>query len=227
MIKNSNYRNLKYPVIFCTVVFVICLIVRVIEYFFIHTDQTILAENFIHKLLGILVLLAALKILKNSLSDIGFVKTDIFKNIGKGLLLGFSFFLISYIVELLIVLTQSGNVQLQCYVSGFSLTGEQVKQTGFAFILLCVVFNVINVIMEEGIFRGMFIYTLNRKMSFMSANIVAALLFGVWHWVMPMRDYLHGNSTIGNLFVMGIGYIILSGMMSLKWGMLYKMSGSL
>lgn len=92
MIKNSNYRNLKYPVIFCTVVFVICLIVRVIEYFFIHTDQTILAENFIHKLLGILVLLAALKILKNSLSDIGFVKTDIFKNIGKGLLLGFSFF---------------------------------------------------------------------------------------------------------------------------------------
>ena len=52
-------------------------------------------------------------------------------------------------------------------------------------------------------------------------------LFGIWHWVMPMRDYLEGNSTLGNLLVMGIGYIILSGIMSIKWSMLYRLTGSL
>ena len=30
-----------------------------------------------------------------------------------------------------------------------------------------------------------------------------------------------------NLLVMGIGYVILAGIMSIKWGLLYKMSGCL
>ena len=42
-----------------------------------------------------------------------------------------------------------------------------------------------------------------------------------------MRDYIQGNSSLGNLLVMGIGYIILSGIMSIKWSALYKMTGSL
>ena len=44
---------------------------------------------------------------------------------------------------------------------------------------------------------------------------------------MPMRDYIEGNSSLGNLLVMGIGYIILSGIMSIKWSLLYKLTGSL
>lgn len=44
---------------------------------------------------------------------------------------------------------------------------------------------------------------------------------------MPMRDYIEGNSSLGNLLVMGIGYIILPGVMSIKWSVLYKMTGSL
>ena len=95
------------------------------------------------------------------------------------------------------------------------------------FILLCISFNLINVWMEEGIFRGLFPAILEKRLSFNIAMFFSALLFGVWHWVMPMRDFIEGNSSIGNLLVMGIGYIILSGIMSIKWSLLYRLTGSL
>ena len=44
---------------------------------------------------------------------------------------------------------------------------------------------------------------------------------------MPLRDYLQGESSLVNLIVMGVGYVILAGMMSIKWSLLYKMTGSL
>ncbi|MFQ9891220.1 MAG: hypothetical protein ACLRWM_15175 [Streptococcus sp.] len=42
-----------------------------------------------------------------------------------------------------------------------------------------------------------------------------------------LRDYLQGEASLLNLIVMGIGYVILAGMMSIKWSLLYKMTGSL
>ena len=95
------------------------------------------------------------------------------------------------------------------------------------FILLCIGFNIINVWMEEGVFRGLFSSLLEDRMSFIGATIFIALLFGIWHWVMPLRDYLEGRSSIGNLLIMGIGYIVLAGIMSIKWSILYKITGSL
>ena len=44
---------------------------------------------------------------------------------------------------------------------------------------------------------------------------------------MPFRDFLQGESSLTNLIAMGIGYVILAGMMSIKWSLLYKMTGSL
>ena len=115
---------------------------------------------------------------------------------------------------------------LDFYVSGFSLNGEMAQQTGIEFVLLCIIFNIINVWMEEGIFRGFFTKLLE-DIPYNKSILLIAFLFGIWHWVMPFRDYLEGNSTIANLLVMGIGYIVLSGIMSLKWSLLYKMTGSI
>ena len=44
---------------------------------------------------------------------------------------------------------------------------------------------------------------------------------------MPLRDYLQGESSLLSLIVMGFGYVILAGMMSIKWSLLYKMTDSL
>ena len=110
--------------------------------------------------------------------------------------------------------------------SGFSLTNEKVSQAGILLILSSVLFNLINVWMEEGIFRGLFTKILE-GLSYRKSLFFIAFLFGIWHLVMPLRDYLQGESSLLNLITMGIGYVILAGMMSIKWSLLYKMTGSL
>ncbi|MET3751750.1 membrane protease YdiL (CAAX protease family) [Blautia caecimuris] len=44
---------------------------------------------------------------------------------------------------------------------------------------------------------------------------------------MPFRDYIEGKSSLSTLLIMGIGYIVLVGIMSIKWSLLYKLTGSL
>lgn len=59
----------------CVLIFLICCIARVVEYFGIRTDETILAENFIHKVFGIIILVVMLVLSKLSWDSIGFTKT--------------------------------------------------------------------------------------------------------------------------------------------------------
>ena len=223
----AQSRSLKaYPHTVCLMIFIICAMARIVEYFLIRTDETVIAENFLHKLFGLVVLMVVLKILSMTPKDIGFTKSGI-GNIGKGLLLGLCCFGVSYAIEMGILAAQGKFPTLEFYATGFSLEGGESKQTGIMFILLCVLFNLINVLMEEGVFRGLYLKLLEPVSGFAKANLFAALLFGIWHWVMPMRSYTDGDSSLTNLLVMGIGYIILAGIMSIKWGLLYKMTGSL
>lgn len=129
-------------------------------------------------------------------------------------------------IESIILYSINKDVHLAFYASGFSLTNDMQRQSGIVFVLLCILFNVINVWMEEGIFRGLF-SKIFEGISLVRSILLIALFFGVWHWVMPFRDFIEGNSSIMNLLVMGIGYIILAGIMSVKWLLLYKLSGAL
>ena len=45
----------KRPVLSCAIIFMIGGAARLIEYFCIRTDETILSENFIHKVFGIII----------------------------------------------------------------------------------------------------------------------------------------------------------------------------
>ncbi len=112
-------------------------------------------------------------------------------------------------------------------MSGFSLGEETARQDGLLFFALCIVFNLINVWMEEGIFRGLFMRILTEKHSFRESVLFIACLFGLWHWAMPFRDYAEGEISPANLLVMGVGYIILAGIISIKWSLLYRMTGTL
>lgn len=223
----AQSRNLKtYPYIICLMVFAVCAAARIMEYYLIRTDETVIAENFFHKLFGIGMLAVVLKLLSMTPNDIGFTKRG-WDGIGKGLLLGLCCFAVSYAAEMAILAAQGESPSLAFYATGFSLNGGESRQTGLGFILLCVLFNLINVWMEEGVFRGLYLTLLKPVSGFAKANLFAALLFGVWHWVMPMRSYTDGDSSLANLLVMGIGYIILAGIMSVKWGLLYQMTGAL
>ena len=146
----------KHPVIACWLIFMICAAARIMEYFFIKTDESFLAENSIHKLFGIFLLFVILSISKMKWKDIGFVNEHAAWNCGKGILLGSVCFTVAYGMECLILYIANQNVKLEFYASGFSLNGGTEKQTGILFVLICIAFNIINVWMEEGVFRGLF-----------------------------------------------------------------------
>ncbi len=217
----------KKPVLSCVILFAICGAARIIEYFVIKTDETIFAENFLHKAFGIAVLAIVLHSRGNTWKSIGFVKGKMVSDILKGFLSGGSCFLVAWFMECLMLYQTNQNVSLDFYISGFTLNGEAIRHDGFLFLLLCIVLNLINVWMEEGVFRGLFMKILAEKLSFIRAVLLIAFLFGIWHWVMPLRDYAQGNISLAGFLIMGIGYLILAGIMSVKWSLLYKMTGAL
>ena len=208
-------------------IFTLCLSVRFVEYFLIETDKTAIGENVLHKVIGIIFLALALKKINLTWSDIGFQRDSFVSGILKGLLLGSVCFAVSFGLELGILALQGNPAHLEIYISSFSLTGSQIKNTDFVFFLLCVLFNIVNVWMEEGVFRGLFIKTLFEIKPFMQANYIAAFLFGVWHIVMPIRSYINGEMSFAATLLMGIGYMILAGIMGIKWGLLYRITGNL
>ena len=221
-------RNTKYKSdSLCVAIFTLCLAARFVEYFLIETDRTAIGENVLHKAVGIIILALVLKRVNLTWSDIGFQRNGFVSSILKGLLLGSVCFAISYWLELTILALQGNPAHLEIYISSFSLTGSQIKNTDFVFFLLCVLFNIINVWMEEGVFRGLFIRTLSETKPFMQANFIAAFLFGIWHIVMPIRSYIHGEMSFAAMVLMGIGYMILSGIMGIKWGLLYRITGNI
>ena len=221
-------RNIKCkPNNLCMIIFMLCLPVRFVEYFLIETDKTAIGENVLHKVVGIILLALVLKKVNLTWGDIGFQKNGFVSGILKGLLLGTVCFAVSFGLELAISVLQGNPAHLEIYISSFSLTGSQIKNTDFVFFLLCVLFNVINVWMEEGVFRGLFLKMLSETKPFMQANFIAAFLFGIWHIVMPIRSYVNGEMSFAAMVLMGIGYIILAGIMGIKWGLLYHITGNL
>ena len=221
-------RNIKCkPTNLCMIIFMLCLSVRFVEYFLIETDKTAIGENVFHKVVGIIILAVILKGSNFTWSDIGFQRNSFAGSILKGLLLGSVCFAISYGLELAIFILQGNPAHLEIYISSFSLTGSQIKNTDFVFFLLCVLFNVINVWMEEGVFRGLFLKMLSETKPFMQANFIAAFLFGIWHIIMPIRSYVNGEMSFAAMVLMGIGYIILAGIMGIKWGLLYRITGNI
>ena len=225
---NCMGRNIKCkPDHLCIAIFTLCLSVRFAEYFLIETDKTAVGENVLHKIVGMILLALVLKRVNLSWSDIGFHRNSFVSSILKGVLLGCVCFAVSYGLELAVFILQGNPAHLEMYISSFSLTGSQIKNTDFVFFLLCVLFNIVNVWMEEGVFRGLFIKTLSETESYMKANSIAAFLFGVWHIVMPIRSYFNGEMSFAAMFLMGIGYMILAGVMGIKWGLLYRITGNL
>lgn len=218
-LKKNTIRN-------SLIIFLICIAVHAVEVLFIRTDETFFAECFINKVFGIILLFVVLPLAGLKWREIGFKKESLVLNCLKGTGICVLFYLIAFVIEFIILDHQGTPAHLEFYVTGFSLTGNEVKYTGIGFVLMCIGFNIINVWMEEGLFRGFYITYINREHSGNTALWTAAVLFGVWHLVTPLRSVIDGDMTVPVFLVMSIGYIVLSAVMGIKWGLLYRMSGT-
>ena len=217
----------KHPVLEVVIIYLSCFVFRFVEYFLLRTDQTFWGEAFLHKLAGIVILYIAVKCLSSNLAYIGFTKANAFKYSSYGLLFGLGVFIVAYGVELLLVARQGGMPALQFYVSSYAVDGNVGNQTGTLFFLICIVGNIINVIMEEGVFRGLFQKILQQKYTFITSALLASLLFGFWHVIGPLRNYYDGLSTIGGMAANMLMLVITSSLVGFQFALMTKLTGSL
>lgn len=209
------------------VIYFICFAFRALEYFVIRTDQTFFGEAFIHKLIGIGILVGAVFFFQYKFSDIGFKTGKAFLDILKGLAFGLAIFTIAYAVEIIILAAQNEFKAVELYVSAYSVNGNFGKRTDFIFFLICIIGNVINVVMEEGIFRGLFQRMLGDKFKFIIAAIIASLLFGVWHIMSPLRSFIDGEMSVGGFIANTLMLVGTSALVGFKFAMMGKLTGNL
>lgn len=208
-------------------IFFVLLVVHAFEAIFLRLDETIFGENFINKVLGIIILFYVLKSLKWKWSDIGFSSKGFVKSSCIGLGLAIFTFVVAYTTEFLVLKKLGHKVSIGVFTTGFSLVGETAIHTGANYILMCIFFNIVNVVMEEGIFRGLFTGLVGTDHTMKMAILFQALLFGIWHIVTPLHNLVDGTLGIEGFLGLSVGYVILAGLMGIKWNLLYQMTGNL
>ncbi|WP_352399833.1 CPBP family intramembrane glutamic endopeptidase [Anaerotignum sp.] len=214
---------------FCFIlgIYVFCFIFRGFEYLVLRTDQSILGEAFIHKLIGILILLIALRYQSISWREIGFAPTLIGKNIVLGLGLGLLVFIPAYGIEFVAQYVSGNTPSLELYVTSYEIGGNIGNQIALKFYLVCFAGNIMNVVMEEGVFRGLFLKMAEEKNSFLRATVISSVLFGFWHIAAPMRSFLDGQMGLLPTCIAMLSLVLMSGLMGAKLCLLTKICGNL
>ncbi|MBQ2481250.1 MAG: CPBP family intramembrane metalloprotease [Treponema sp.] len=226
--QNQITKSKKEIIRIIAILITVTTIVKYIEFLFIRTDQTIIADNVITKIFCIIATLVAMKICGLKLSDVGLKNKNTFKYIGYGLGLGIFTFAISYGLEMLILAAQGKEPQLSAYITNFGLSGATSEfSLSSQAIIICVIANIINVLAEEGMYRGFILKAVTDRWGFKTGNYVQAFLFGIWHIVMCVLGVYDGQMSVVQAIVFAIGYVVLAGILAIEWGTCVNMSGVL
>lgn len=212
---------------FIFIFYVICFVLRAVEYFVIKTDQGFLGEAFIHKLVGIALLVLAVWLLKYKWSEIGFRTKGALKGTLLGLGFGLLVYTVAYCVEILILAANNNTIALSFFAASYTTQGNASMQSGIGFILICIAGNIINVVMEEGVFRGLFMRAAQPKLSFLKACLLSSALFGVWHIIAPLRSAVTGEQSPMGALMTGLMLVITSMLGGIQYVLLYKLTGTL
>ena len=207
-------------------IYIICLVFRVFEYFVLKTDLSVIGEAVIHKMTGIVILVLAARYFNYDSIKIGFSNSSKTLKLSAGIIFGLICFAIAYMIEISIAKASGSYLGLGLYVTSYSISGNLGNQTAFIFFLICIIGNIINVVMEEGIFRGLFVSRLQEKYSFVAAALISSVLFGLWHGVAPLRSFLYGETSAFGLLMNSLILILSSALVGFKFCMLTKITGS-
>ena len=208
------------------VIYIVCLILRLFEYFVLKTDYSVIGEAVFHKLAGIFILFLAAGYFNYDLKESGFSGDGAIKKLLAGIFFSLSCFAVAYFAEIAIAKNSNAFSGVGLYVTSYSVNGNLGKQTAMFFFIICIAGNIINVVMEEGIFRGLFLTRLQKKYSFLTSALISSILFGLWHGAGPLRSYIYGECSLAGLLMNCLILILSSSLVGAKFVLLTKLTGS-
>lgn len=224
--KQNNNRVISYLkkhfILTSFIVLALALILRIIDIYFLKLDEK-LGEIILSKFLGFVLVILVVYLLKDGICSIGLSKNKIYKNISIGLFSCLAIYLIAYLFEYLFIYFKGGN---PTYIFT-AIDPKQGLSGSFAFMIWLLFGNLINALMEESLFRGLFLSRLMTKYSFFISNLIQSILFGLWHLVWPLKDYLNGDIDLGKFIIMAISIALPTAVMGFIWGYMFYGSKSL
>lgn len=213
--------KLKKPLITGLVLIGIAMIFRLLDIFVFKLDD-LWGEIIVSKIIGFIIVLIFVKLVGESLKDIGFN----FINKKSIIIIGgiFTAFLLvaCYLFEIMMFRNKGPVLKLAAIDPKAGVSGG----LWFAFFLL--MGNVVNCFMEEGLFRGILIPMLSKKYSIRMTILLQGLLFGLWHIPWAFKWYqsgiVEGTSGFIMAFVMNCIPMIFMGIV---WGVMYYYTDSI
>ena len=217
----------KHVPVFLIGFFLLLYAFRLIDSFFIRTDQGPIGELFTHKIIGILFVIAVVFLLHLKWADVGFKKERFFRGLFIGIAIAGPAYITAYVVEILIAVIQGKTPSLQFYATAYSNLGNTALGGGVWIILIVIFGNLINVTMENTIFSGVMITLAEKRHSFFVANaFYSSVLFGFWHSIMPLRNFVDGSQSLNGAIMTALLLFGSSFLFSVQLGMQFKQAGA-
>jgi membrane protease YdiL (CAAX protease family) len=217
------YRlSLAHPIWVPVALYLIAWILRVVDIMALPLAEST-GEAFLHKALGFLMVLVYVWAAGQSIRAIGLHG----RSVGEALLIGGVTVAAVYLVAFGIqwsVSSAAGNEPRFVFTALDPCTG---LEGGLGFALWLFVGNLVNSFMEEGPFRGVMLTHFRRRLTPWRANILQAVIFGLWHIAWPIQHYLTGDADAAGALSEAVTIAIASSVSGLAYGYLYLETDSL
>ncbi len=212
----------KNPILSAFLVLLIAFLLRLNDLFILKIDE-LFGEIFVSKTLGFLLILLFIVLIKERFSSIGLHKKNLWFCIGLGFFVNLGIYLLAYAIEYCIL--QSGNQNPSLLFS--AIDPKQGVNGGILFGIWLIAGNIINALMEEGLFRGVFLPIFKTRYTFWKANLFQAFLFGIWHLVWPLKSFLTGEQSLAGALMNGLILMLGTVTFGFIWGFMFQMTNSL
>lgn len=185
----------------------VCFALRLLDVFVIRSDEWF-GEQVLTKAVGLAIILTFAMRSGLGLSGLGFRRVSPSVLLGVGIAYTAAAMLITLFVHWGVLSLLGQSPRMSFAVGGIG-PGAMIAVT-----------NIINGLMEESLFRGLLLFQLVAVVSRFRANLIQAMLFGIWHFVWPLRAAVDGDMTPSGALIYGTGYVLISIIIGLVWGWL-------
>ncbi|MHA2137283.1 MAG: CPBP family intramembrane glutamic endopeptidase [Candidatus Hodarchaeales archaeon] len=211
--KDSSFPEKYRSLLLIIGLFLFFLIFKMLDIFWLTLDEE-WGDILLSKSFSVVLILFLLIFMGKTLADIGIKREYFFYNI---------FFSLGFVL-LSIISTRL----VYTFIAGDFLAWDFSEVT-LTFLYFTFVTNIVNVMMEESLFRGIFLrLSLDvTKKHFWKANLIQAFFFGLWHFPTPLKGYISGEVAFFEFILFTIVLCTFSFLVAVPWGYYYYKTSSL